>query len=246
MHAAATLGPETARFREPPVVMPRQCRGRQAPNSGAYRPCIFAADGKGGASDLPRWHSDLSCAFCSLEAFERVMRSPKGNAHLIKRLQAWREAGSPTYKAVFDFGIPGLFLDDAAQWKLRRRAGERPSFKLEWSWLNKKRSRLRAFLCGKPVPPAPELTPAAKQFLEACLHAKLSKVGLCTAEHRALVRRFVQSRRRALDSKGPKQKYWRRKWWQLRRCIQSSMGCAIEAGPPFPPIVDWAKDEGLV
>ena len=124
--------------------MPHRCHGLEDPAGGTPRPCIFAADGKGGPAEVKRTRDGKSCAFCCPDAFARACGSPAGKGNITKHLKQWRESGSPCYEAVFAFGIPGLVLPDAKQHDLRRRAGEVPTFNASISWLHKKKARLKA------------------------------------------------------------------------------------------------------
>ena len=121
--------------------MPQRCLGLEDPAGGAPRPCIFAADGRGGPGEVKRRRDGARRAFCCPEAFDRAVNSRVGMGHMTKRLKGWFEDGSRSYEAAFTFGTPGLLLSGSDQRALRRRAGELPYFNTATSWLHRKAAR---------------------------------------------------------------------------------------------------------
>ena len=224
--------------------MPQHCLGLEDPAGGAPRPCVFAADGRGGPCRVEVRRDGPRCSFCCPRAFERAVNSRVGMGHMTKRLKGWFEDGSPSYEAAFTFGIPGLLLSDSDQRGLRRRAGELPYFNPATSWLHRKISRLEALLYGKPIPKAPSLSPAGQQFLAQC-QSRQGKTSGCVKIFRRQIRRYVKYRGKE-PSAG---KGIRRAWWRLRRELQQQLCKHLRplatAGPPFSTAVTWAMDEGF-
>lgn len=228
--------------------MPQRCRGLEDPAGGAPRPCIFAADGDGGPAPIRHRRDGLRCAFCCPDAFDRACGARVGKGHITKRLKQWHAQGSPSYEAAFTFGLPGLLLSDEKQRDLRRRAGERPYFDVNTSWLHKKRSRLEAFKFGKPIMQAPALSHAAQCFLQECTKHRTwtkHKMNAWVRAIRAPVRQYSKIRQ---EERLPRRvsKKRRQEWWRLRRVVQMRLLPALAAGSPFPAAVAWARDEGIV
>lgn len=225
--------------------MPHRCHGLEDPAGGTPRPCIFAADGKGGPAEVKRTRDGKSCAFCCPDAFARACGSPAGKGNITKHLKQWRESGSPCYEAVFAFGIPGLVLPDAKQHDLRRRAGEVPTFNASTSWLHKKKARLKAFLHGKPIPDAPELSQNGLHFAWQCRSgqgARKVKGSYWAKMLQGQVQKHGQLRAR--EPKATRRV--RQQWWSLRRQLKKLVLPIAALGRPFPPVVAWAIDEKII
>ena len=225
--------------------MPQRCHGLEDPAGGTPRPCIFAADGKGGPAAVKRLRDGKSCAFCCPDAFARACGSRAGNGNITKHLKQWRESGSPCYEAVFTFGIPGLVLPHAKQRDLRRRAGQPLAFNTSTSWLHKKKARLKAFLHGKPIPDAPELSQAGLHFVWQCRSEqgkRMCKVKGWPKMLRRQVQRYGQLR--AIEPKATRRV--RQQWWSLRRQLKKHLLPIAALGRPSPPVVAWAIDEKII
>ena len=173
------------------AAMPRYCSGLEDPSGNPPRPCLFAADGNGGAAEVKRKRLTVGCAFCCPEAFEHAGKSRLGKRNIVTRMKQWRAMGSPVYEAVFTFGIPGMCLPEKEARDLRRRAGQVPKLNRRTSWLHKKKARLMTLLKGKPIPMTPELGPVGLQFFLDCTKEKPpSKTGTWGMEIHASVRRY--------------------------------------------------------
>ena len=227
--------------------MPQRCCGLANPAGGAPRHCIFAADGAGGPSRVEWRREGPRCPFCCPEAFGRAASSRQGRGHITARLQHWREKGSPVYEAAFAFGMPGLLLPLGAQNQFRRRAGESPKFNKATSWAHKKKARVHVMLRGKPIPAAPQLCDAGREFLCECQGNKgnlpLKKRWLpWVRELRHHVRNY-EKYRCAEPNACTK---LRRTWWRLRRELRRRLLPAVATGSPYPAAVAWAAAEGIV
>lgn len=226
--------------------MPRYCSGLQDPSGNTPRPCLFAADGNGGAAEVKRNRLSEGCAFCCPEAFVRAGKSRVGKGNVVARMKQWRDMGSPVYEAVFTFGIPGMCLSDKDARHLRRRAGQLPNFNRRTSWLHKKKTRLMTLLEGKPIPTAPCLGPTGQQFFRDCTQAKSpNKAGAWGKAIRASVRRYDKYRR-SEQAHGGATKKMRQQWWRLRREIHARLLSAEPQGPLGQPAMAWATDEGIM
>ena len=225
--------------------MPQRCRGMACPGGGLPRPCIFAADGKGGASRVGHRRDGLRCALCCPRAFGRACGSRLEKRHITKRVKGWKAMGSPVYEAAFAFGMLGLLLAPGLQGKFRRRAGERPKFDKKMSWAHKKQARLRTLQRGKPIPAAPELNGPGLQFFQQCSMPFDTRPGRRVWLAWVGTLRFHVRRCTKYPNAEPAPADWRRKWWQVRRELQKLLAPAVEKGPPFPEAVDWAISEGI-
>lgn len=227
----------------PSTAMPQLCRGLQCPAGGPPRPCIFAANGKGGRNGVEGKRSGFGCAFCCPEAFDKACNSRCGKGNLTRRLKEWREKGSPVFKAAFTLGMPGLLLPLELQHKLRRMAGERPKFNKRRSWPHRKQARLQFFRRGKPIPPQPELNEVATRFLLDCENnrGRQNPKGFWVEKLRYKVREYARLRRQE-----PAPTKVRRKWWRLRRELQQLLLPPLAEGPPDVSAIEWAAAEGIV
>lgn len=224
--------------------MPQRCLGLADPAGGPSRPCIFAADGRGGAARLYHKRDGMRCVFCCPDAFARACATRIGKGHLTRRLKMWRQAKSPVYQAAFDLGMPGALLSPDLQLKLRRRAGEGPKFDQRASWLHKKKSRLKALVRGKRILEEPKLSRTGADFLLMCnSNLRPLKVDRRLKMLRPYVRRYDKIRRRA-KNKGWSNRRMRREWRKVRREIQKLASLFLPAA--FPPAVHWATDEGIL
>lgn len=227
------------------AAMPRYCSGLEDPSGNPPRPCLFAADGNGGAAEVKRKRLTVGCAFCCPEAFEHATKSRLGKRNIVTRMKQWRAMGSPVYEAVFTFGIPGMCLPEKEARDLRRRAGQVPKLNRCTSWLHKKKARLMTLLKGKPIPMTPELGPVGHQFFLDCTKEKPpSKTGTWGMEIHASVRRYDMYRQRE-RARGGATKNIRHRWWRLRRHIGSRLSSAEAQGPLGQRAMAWAADEGI-
>ena len=223
--------------------MPQRCRGLEDPAGGTPRPCIFAADGKGGPAAVKHQRDGKSCAFCCSDAYARACSTRVGKSNITKHLKQWRASGSPCYEAAFIFGIPGLTLPNTKQRDLRRRAGELPAFNTSTSWLHKKTARLKAFLYGKSIPSAPELNQNSIHFLWQCRSGQSRRKMKGWAKTlQAKVQKYGQLR--ALEPQASRRA--RQQWWSLRRQLKKRVLPIAALGHPFPPVVGWAIDEKII
>lgn len=225
--------------------MPQRCLGLADPAGiGPPSPCIFAADGLGGAARRGHKRDGASCAFCCPDAFARAYTSRIGKRNFTKRLKKWWKTKSPVYEAAFDLGMPGAMLPPDLQTKLRRRAGERPKFNCWTSWLHKRKSRLEALLCGKPILEEPQLSRASSNFLVACnRQSHPRKIDRRLRMLRLHVRRYDKIRQKA-KVRGWSNRAMRREWWKVRRELQKRISLLLPAA--FPPAVQWATEEGML
>jgi len=228
-------------------MMPQRCCGLADPAGGAPRPCVFAADGAGGPSKIGRRRDGPRCPFCCPEAFGHAASSPQGKGHITARLQHWREKGSPVYEAAFTFGILGLLLPLDAQNDFRRRAGESPRFSKATSWAHKQKARLHVLLRGKPIPAAPQLCGAGREFLCECRWSKGNlSVGQRWLPWVRELRYHIRNYEKYRGAEPAASRKWRRAWWRLRRELRRSLLPAVAKGKPYPAAVAWAAAEGIV
>lgn len=236
--------------------MPQYCHGLQDPAGRAARVCIFASCGDGGRAEVKKKRDGRSCAFCCPEAWARAWGSCVGKGHIIKRLAAWLEAGSPTYAAAFSMGCPGLLLSEDEQVRLRSRVGQAPRFPLQISWAHKKPSRLQDLRYGRPIPPMPSLTPEAYRFMAGECDGYLGQRksnGSWAKLIRKEVRCIYRLREREHQTcQMPRQqskpsRLERRAWWRARRVLRARMQPSMNhAKPPYNVALLWALQEGIV
>lgn len=222
--------------------MPQFCVGLTDPAGGPARRCIFAVDGRGGPSVLRHKRDGPQCAFCSYEALLRACGSRIGKGHIIRRLKKLRAMRSPTYEAAFSIGMIGLAFSPEMQLKIRRSAGERPTFRRKISWVHRTKTRLETLLRGKLVPQAPLLSPNAQDFFKQCVkNLPPDKLHRTVKILRYHVRCYTKLRQRShLQNSGPQ---LRREWWKLRRSLKHYFSSSQVS---FPAAVAWAIDGGLL
>jgi len=228
--------------------MPQYCHGLQDPAGRASRMCIFASCGGGGRARVLGGRDGARCAFCCPEAWARAWGSRVGKGHIIKRLAAWLEAGSPVYEAAFSMGCPGLLLPEDEQVRLRSGVGQAPRFPARMSWAHKKPSRLQHLRYGRPIPPAPPLTPEAYRFMAGECDGYLGQ-RKSNGPWAKLIRKEVRCIYRLREGEHLKgaSRQERRAWWQARRVLRARMQPSMNhAKPPYNVALLWALQEGIV
>ena len=231
------------------AAMPQHCSGLQDPCGGPARRCMFARSGDGGTAEVKKQRDGDRCAFCCPEAWARAWASRIGKGRITKRLAAWLKASSPVYEAAFSMGCPGLLLTEDEQAWLRRKAGQAPPFSKKISWAHRKLSRLQHLRRGRPIPPAPPLTDAARSFMEVCKDRNSSRRRAANSWAKiSAVRQDVQRyyRLREADRKLFACPQQRRAWWRARRNLRGHFLEAARAGAPYNAAVLWAIEEGIV
>lgn len=134
LHGKQAAADYEARPYGPPVPAAKRSVRGPKPNEACLgrapgQPCVFAADGSGGAAYGRR---NGRCALCGQEALENALRTATGRSKLLRSLTHWRRAAPDLSAAAFAESAL-TELDAAAREKLRADASV-PTYQevLEW------------------------------------------------------------------------------------------------------------------